>query len=144
MKKVAVINKNRGWRGLVSVTIYTDGVVDGYTRVFSFSEDMWKDLVIKGVLVIDDVNSEGQPGYTVLTFKTDELWKLPTGQRSNVIKDVSLTVETTAFHVIDASPSLIGIEHNTAIRHYLANTNSHTMSEHNMIGLHVQPYAILC
>ena len=43
--KYITINKNRGWRGLVEVDILNEEHDLATKHIFSFSQDMWEDLV---------------------------------------------------------------------------------------------------
>lgn len=147
-----IINKNRGWRGLASVTVRNDThEIVGPTHIFSFSQDMWDDLYTRRLLVIDDVNDEGEPIYTVFTFKETDIRKLPTGQRSRVITSTHLEVVATHYYPLDKPEEFLALyptdtletmHRKIAIKHYRNNTNAHTMSEFNMVGIRVQPCVI--
>lgn len=129
-----VINKNRGWRGLAELQcldIHNDTIL---TSVFSFSQAMWEDM-LRGMVVIQDPDH-----YHILRFKTDsDRLPKPYQQRSVLIKN--FLADVTEVNTYDKESWLhdtSGASYN-AIYHFKMNTNNHTTSDWNCIGIRVTP-----
>lgn len=129
------INKNRGWRGLAELECYNSLHHVVNKMLFSFSEDVWQDM-LRGYIVLED-----NVYYHVITFNNIE--KLPHGhQRSVLIKD--FTAEVTNVNSYnkekwrEAPPSDWKL-----IANFINNNNRHTKSDWNCIGVRVKPSAII-
>lgn len=133
------IDKNRGWRGLAKVDVYEQDDVTMTCKttnqmIFSFSQDVWEDL-LKGFIVLQDNDN-----YLVFEFNhTDRLPK-PTQQRSVLIK--SFVAEVVNSWVIPKSnwtDEGLKTGHYDKISHFIRNSNAHTTSDWNCIGIRVIP-----
>jgi hypothetical protein len=127
--KRIIINKNRGWRGLAEVIGENEKRETVLKMVFSFSSDMWAQLMY-GNIVLQDTDN-----YYVVKF--DNTDKLPHGhQRSVLIKNFVGTV--TEMHTYKKTATdFAGDEY--YIRVFKANNNHHTTSDWNCIGIRVNP-----
>jgi len=125
------IQKNRGWRGLAQVKI-TDAGKEIINNVFSFSQDMWDDM-LNGHIVVQDKDY-----YYIITF--DNLIDLPKPhqQRSVLIKNFWAAVTEVGFIEKDRWTSTNGLAYNLIV-HYIKNRNNHTKSDWNNIGVRVMP-----
>lgn len=128
IKKI-ILNKNRGWRGLAELKCLDDEGNTVHTMIFSFSPDMWQDL-LKGYIVIQDDNN-----YYVLNFDTTSGLPRPTQQRSVLIKDFKTKINDVMVY------SKFGLTMLTplSVTHFIKNKNNHTTSDWNCIGLRVIP-----
>lgn len=130
--KRIVINKNRGWRGLAEIQCYGEAGDLIVKNIFSFSQDMWNDM-LRGRIVVPYENN-----FLVLEFTNTEA--LPRGQRSVLIKNFSAevfrinTFERTGWNTID-TPEYS----RRAIYNFVKNRNNHTQSDWNCIGIRVIP-----
>lgn len=126
------INKNRGWRGLAEAKAYDDDRKVILDMVFSFSQPVWDDMQ-EGHIVFQDKDN-----YIVLQF--DNIEYLPKGQRSVLLK--YFTANVIGVHVYSkeswTQPSL-DKGHYGLISNFLRNSNSHTTSNWNYIGIRVVP-----
>lgn len=129
-----VINKNRGWRGLAEVAILTETHDTQLTMTFSFSPNMWTDLIVHNKIVVQDINN-----YYVITF-ADTLGNLPkpSQQRSVLIKNAVLTISKVNTYAKDAWTSAEFGDWKPML-HFVKNKNNHTTSDWNCIGLRVVP-----
>lgn len=137
MEKIARIklNKNRGWRGLAEL-ICEDSKRDIISKnIFSFSQNMWCDL-LKGYIVLQD-----EDNYIILNFDNVEKLPKPTQQRSVLIKDFSATIikQWTVSKDTWRKDLTFGSDLWTAVNNYLMNNNNHTTSDWNCIGIRVVP-----
>jgi hypothetical protein len=126
------INKNRGWRGLAEIKCYDkDDNLLGDT-IFSYSEDMWQDLM-KGYVVLQDK-------YNYYIFEINNTDALPQhSQRSVTLTDfkakaLSLSVVEKAKYITACEPSIY-----PRVVHFRKNTNAHTTSDFNYVGIRVSP-----
>lgn len=132
--KYITINKNRGWRGLAEVAILNEDKDLTTKHIFSFSQDMWDDLIIKHMITI-----ASEDYYYVIYFNDpgDRLPR-PEQQRSVLIKNFTATVRAvnkikkTEWTSAEAVPW-------SAINHFIKNRNNHTTSDWNCIGIRVTP-----
>lgn len=134
--RTIIINKNRGWRGLAEVKILDKADYVITKNIFSFSQDVWDDLIQNYVIVIQDEDNY----YVIEVDHTEAVEKLPKPeqQRSVLIKNIELTIrnvnkikKTEWTKLKDYSWS--------AIRHFIHNRNNHTTSDWNNIGIRVIP-----
>lgn len=132
--KRILINKNRGWRGLVELKTYDFETEKTRSMVFSFSPDVWDDM-LKGFIVMQDLNN-----YYLIEFNNTEL--LPKGQRSVLIKNFEADVQNLWIYPkqgwIEKTLSLDN-KHYFYILHFIKNKNNHTTSDWNCIGIRVRP-----
>lgn len=132
-----IMNKNRGWRGLAEACLYDNSDTKDLIQkqIFSFSQDMWDDLICRHLFVIDTGHT-----YKVIQI-ADPDYRLPkpTQQRSVLIKNAVLDVITT--WVYDKKDWNITAKHEIyrAIQHFIVNRNNHTQSDWNCIGIRVIP-----
>lgn len=134
------INKNRGWRGLAEVQILGDNDKPEritMKRIFSFSQNVWDDMVYNKIIVVDDVDN-----YYVVHFSAVVTGRLPDSsnpmQRSVVIKDVVTNISSTTVVPKSDWYKATGDDYK-AIWHYASNKNNHTTSDWNCIGVRVLP-----
>lgn len=134
--EVLIINKNRGWRGLAEAVHYnksTGNII--HKQIFSFSQDMWDDMIYRHKLVIQTNDK-----YIIYEFAdTCDALPKPIQQRSVLIKNVNLKIlnitaydKTTWDDVTDADDHIV-------IRNFIMNRNNHTQSDWNCIGIRVIP-----
>lgn len=134
--EVLIINKNRGWRGLAEAVHYnksTGNII--HKQIFSFSQDMWDDMIYRHKLVI-----QTNDNYIIYEFAdTCDALPKPIQQRSVLIKNVNLKIlnitaydKTTWDDVTDADDHIV-------IRNFIMNRNNHTQSDWNCIGIRVIP-----
>lgn len=133
--KTIHINKNRGWRGLAEAILEDELHNTVYSTVFSFSPEVWTDLMAYNKFVAED-----EENYYVLTF-TDPLAGLPRGhQRSVLIKNFTGVV-TEIIPV--PKEDWWEIASNKGCRLYInnfkTNSNNHTTSDWNCVGIRVMP-----
>lgn len=127
------INKNRGWRGLAEIVIENDAGKEIETTIFSFSNNMWKDL-LNGYIVVPK-----QIAYTIFQFNNLNQLPKPTQQRSVLIKNFQAEIINTWYYskkdwIISATE-----EHRHILHNYISNTNAHTTSKFNYVGIKVMP-----
>ena len=128
------INKNRGWRGLAEVKIIDVEAKETLKMIFSFSQQVWNDLIISHKIVLQD-----DTYYYIVKFE-DEYDKLPrpTQQRSVLIKNFDATItEVTRIEKTEWNKEE-AVNWNT-IYHFIKNRNNHTTSDWNCIGIRVVP-----
>lgn len=129
-----IINKNRGWRGLAEIKCYTEDGKLKSSVVFSFSQDMWDDL-LDGSIVIADTDN-----YYVINF--DNLVSLPRKdqQRSVLIKNFQGNVlRVNTYDKATWTRSAMDNGQYSTIANYRRNRNNHTTSDWNCIGIRVMP-----
>lgn len=81
--KFITINKNRGWRGLAEIAILNEDKDLITKHIFSFSQDMWDDLICSNLIV-----TANEDYYYVIYFDdTEGRLPKPTQQRSVLIKN---------------------------------------------------------
>lgn len=133
------INKNRGWRGLAEVQILGDDTKPGKIttkRIFSFSQDVWYDLINRNAIVLAD-----QDNYYVVHF-TDVVkgsLPLPSQQRSVLIKDFVANIDKVSVVERRDWISKSSTDDFSLIWDYTRNKNNHTTSDWNCIGVRVLP-----
>lgn len=132
--KYVIIAKNRGWRGLAETTVIDSDHYVQLRMVYSFSEKVWEDLIIHHKTVIQDNDY-----YYVITVEDDDC-KLPRQyqQRSVLIKNVMLKITNVNRYEKHAWTSADPEDYQTLV-HFMKNTNNHTQSDWNCIGLRVIP-----
>lgn len=129
-----VINKNRGWRGLAEVIVRSVECKDLLTMTFSFSPNMWVDLIVHNKIVVQDIDN-----YYVITFNdTHDNLPKPSQQRSVLIKNVVLKINSVNTYAKDAWTSAEFGDWKPML-HFVKNKNNHTTSDWNCIGLRVVP-----
>ena len=136
MKRI-VINKNRGWRGLAEVVCLDEENKEVNKMIFSFSQDMWDDLIYRHIVVIQDTEN-----YYIIKFNDDtSVGKLPTTdqQRSVLIKNYIATVEKVNTYAKDKWTEAPTAGDYAVINHFRKNKNNHTTSDWNCIGIRVTP-----
>lgn len=129
-----IINKNRGWRGLAEVLVRNKEFENQLKMVFSFSQQMWLDLIGKHKIVVQD-----QDNYYVIKFETIS-GSLPRAdqQRSVLIKNVAGKItEVNKYAKTDWNNA--DVDDWSAIYHFIKNRNNHTTSDWNCIGIRVIP-----
>lgn len=129
-----IINKNRGWRGLAEVHALNKDNNTVHRMIFSFSQQVWEDM-LAGYVVLQD-----QDSYYVVEFDNTEDLPKPTQQRSVLIKNFIGNVEKVftydkATWVHDARDN----GHYAYVYNFIRNTNHHTTSDWNCIGIRVTP-----
>lgn len=129
-----LINKNRGWRGLAEAIVRDEENKEQLKMIFSFSQDVWNDLIIKNIIVMQD-----DKYYYVIKFRTSAgVLPLPTQQRSVLIKNCRGEIEDV-YKVDKAAWTSAEGSNWGAIMHFLKNKNNHTTSDWNCIGVRVIP-----
>lgn len=129
-----VINKNRGWRGLAEAQVIDLDTKDKMKMIFSFSQAVWEDLILRHKLVMQDQNY-----YYIMDF-TDPEGRLPSPnqQRSVLIKSFNAKIQNVTMikktEWTSATP-----EDWVVINHFIKNKNNHTTSDWNCIGIRVTP-----
>lgn len=131
------LNKNRGWRGLVELVCEDEERNEVVKSIFSFSQPMWDDL-LTGYIVI-----QNEDNYIILNFDNTEHLPAPTQQRSVLIKSFQATVMNTYTYSKAnwRKETMSGgfSYHYTLIEHFIKNTNNHTTSDWNCVGIRVVP-----
>lgn len=133
--KQIVINKNRGWRGLAEVVVRNEEYKNQLKMIFSFSQAMWNDLIIKNTIVIQD-----NEYYYIIKFSTDDTAKLPRvdQQRSVLIKNFYAKInEVNKYKKTEWTSAKA--DDWSVMRHFVKNKNNHTTSDWNCIGIRVIP-----
>ena len=133
--KSIIVNKNRGWRGLAEAIVRDEAHEDVLKMVFSFSADVWNDLIHYHTLVMQDKDN-----YYVIRFNNEDCSRLPkpTQQRSVLIKNWTALIEEVNTYE-KASWKSAEYRDWSMIRDFLANKNNHTQSDWNCIGIRVMP-----
>ena len=132
------INKNRGWRGLAQLecidTITHSKPTIMNKIIFSFSQDMWNDMILRHRIV-----TETDKYYLIIEFNnTEDRLPKPEQQRSVLIKNVLLKVTSTTAYPKHEWSKANGYDY-SALLHYIKNTNNHTNSDWNYVGIRVVP-----
>lgn len=129
------INKNRGWRGLAEVEIFTKERDLLNRNIFSFSQDMWDELIFKNKITIQDKDF-----YYIITFDNSAPLRSrlprPDQQRSVLIKDYSAHI-TEVNKYSKATYQDAPYDDRNSIYKFRANRNNHTHSAWNNIGTRV-------
>ena len=131
--KQILINKNRGWRGLAEAIIYNDKREVQNKIIFSFSQNMWNDLIYKNLIVIQDKDN-----YYVVHFEDTGKLPRPDQQRSVLIKNYEASITEVNKYAKAEWASAPGPDWG-AIGHFVKNKNNHTTSDWNCIGVRVTP-----
>lgn len=127
------IQKNRGWRGLAQVLILDEAKMPALEMVFSFSQLVWTDM-LAGDIVLQDKDN-----YYIVHFDNTEHLPAPTQQRSVLIKNFNGNITSTDIVAKGEWNSTTGKTWNL-IYHFTKNTNNHTKSDWNNVGIRVMPY----
>lgn len=129
-----IINKNRGWRGLAEVLVRNKEYKNQLKMVFSFSQQMWNDLIVLHKIVVQD-----QDNYYVIYFEPTTT-SLPRAdqQRSVLIKNFTGKITTVNSYKKAEWRNAEANDWN-AICHFIKNKNNHTTSDWNCIGIRVIP-----
>ena len=128
-----VINKNRGWRGLAEVRCLNEENKSEMDMIFSFSQDMWNDM-LRGFIVTQD-----EDNYIILQFDNTDALPKPTQQRSVLIKHFIGTIVNKYEYPKATWQSNTPGDHYNFIYHFTKNRNNHTTSDWNCIGIRVVP-----
>lgn len=134
MSNKIVINKNRGWRGLAEANFITEDNKQLYSMIFSFSQAMWKDL-LKGYIVFQTLDD-----YIIIKFDNTEQLPRPDQQRSVLIKNfIGNIIETRYYHKNSwRSDARTPLDYDI-LYHSIVNSNNHTQSDWNYVGVRVMP-----
>lgn len=137
--KNIIINKNRGWRGLAEVRITDKDFKIQLKMIFSFSQAVWDDLVVDHAVVIED-----ETYYYVIHFDETNLVAkgLPKAyqQRSVLIKNfVSGIIKVNKYEKNKLGSISIDLGDQIKLNHFRRNSNNHTNSDWNYIGIRVRP-----
>lgn len=126
------INKNRGWRGLAEL-ITEDEAGNKAKIIFSFSSDVWKDM-LNGNIVIEDTTS-----YNILKFDNRNELPKPSQQRSVLIKDFKANVIVQKSYSKDnyLAETKENLSDRVRIFNYINNSNRATTSTYNWVGIRV-------
>lgn len=129
-----VINKNRGWRGLAEAKVIDLDTKDEMKMIFSFSQQVWEDLIVRHKLVMQDQNY-----YYIMDF-TDPEGRLPSPnqQRSVLIKSFNVKIQNVTM-IKKTEWTSAAPEDWVVINHFIKNKNNHTTSDWNCIGIRVTP-----
>lgn len=129
-----ILNKNRGWRGLAEAQLLDDDNNTIQRMIFSFSQPVWDDM-LRGAFVMQD-----EDNYIVLKYDKLETLPRPTQQRSVLIKCTVLPIVNKAVYpkTTWASEARTPGDY-SAIYNFLKNSNNHTQSNWNCIGIRVIP-----
>ena len=127
------LNKNRGWRGLAELVCEDDERKEVIKSIFSFSQDMWNDM-LRGYIVVQD-----EDNYIILNFDNVDKLPHPTQQRSVLIKDFTATVVNSYKYNKHEWNAKAKPEHYGIIYDFICNKNNHTTSDWNCIGIRVVP-----
>lgn len=126
------INKNRGWRGLAEVECYDEARNLIGNMIFSFSQPMWNDL-LDGYIVMQD-----DEYYYVIQFENTERLPKRDQQRSVLITDFIGSVSRVNRYEKARWMTSSGKDY-AILHHFTHNTNNHTTSDWNCIGIRVVP-----
>ena len=127
--KYIIINKNRGWRGLAEVDILNEGHGTITSHIFSFSQAMWEDMIVRNIIVI-----ASEDYYYVIRFEDTGKLPKPTQQRSVLIKSYLAKIEEVNKYEKSKWTSALAADW-VAIRNFIKNKNNHTTSDWNCIRL---------
>ena len=130
--KYITINKNRGWRGLAEVAILNSEHYLTAKHIFSFSQNMWNDLIALNKIVVAEEEY-------VIEFEDTGKLPRPDQQRSVLIKNYTATVKSVNKYSKDEWKSAETGDW-IPIVHFIKNTNNHTTSDWNCIGIRVTPF----
>lgn len=134
--EVLIINKNRGWRGLAEAVHYNKSTGDViHKQIFSFSQDMWDDMIYRHKLVIQTNDK-----YIIYEFAdTCDALPKPIQQRSVLIKNVNLKILNITAYDKTTWDDVTDVDDHIVIRNFIMNRNNHTQSDWNCIGIRVIP-----
>lgn len=130
-----ILNKNRGWRGLAEAQLLDEYNNTIQKMIFSFSADMWHNM-LNGYMVMQDNDN-----YIILRFVPDKSsLPRPEQQRSVLIKNAILPIVDKRVYPKTSWTD----DHKTAgefkaISDFIKNTNNHTTSDWNCVGIRVTP-----
>lgn len=127
------IDKNRGWRGLAELIAEDEERKDVLKMIFSFSQDVWNDMLRGFIVVQDDDN------YIILNFDNVDMLPKPHQQRSVLIKSFYATVVNSWEYNKSEWMKNTPADHYELIYHFTRNKNNHTQSDWNCIGIRVMP-----
>lgn len=131
--KCITINKNRGWRGLAEVAILDEEYNVTAKHIFSFSQDMWDDMIYSQKIVI-----ESDHFYYIIHFDNSDRLPRKDQQRSVLIKNFIANI-TKVNKYTKTKWGEAPAEDWSSIMHFIKNTNNHTTSDWNCIGVRVIP-----
>ena len=126
------INKNRGWRGLAELVCEDSARSIVHKMIFSFSQDVWDDMLDGYIVTQDDDN------YFVLYFDNTSALPKKTQQRSVLIKSFTASVISICKYPKTVPIDVTASDYNRIV-HFKKNTNNHTTSDWNCIGIRVTP-----
>ena len=132
-----IINKNRGWRGLAEVVVRDEKYKPQLSMIFSFSQAMWDDLIVRNRIVVQDNDF-----YYVINFHDDGKLPRPTQQRSVLIKDFIAKIEKVNRYEKSSWTKAEPSDWN-AITRFIKNKNNHTTSDWNCIRHKSNAYNIV-
>lgn len=138
MNMIMMITKNRGWRGLASAEcVDTSTFTTTRKMIFSFSQDVWNDMLAGYFVMQDDDNY-----FIYMLDKEDVACDLPrpNQQRSVLIRNAGVHITD----VLEVSKKGVALENSTEqikrlISHFQNNSNAHTLSDWNCVGIRVVP-----
>lgn len=125
------INKNRGWRGLAQATLANSVTGNTLDMIFSFSQDVWDDMLI-GYMVFQDTDN-----YYIVRFNNIDKLPTPLQQRSVLIKN--FRADIVSIYTYPKRDYINEFTHRLKVEHFKRNKNNHTTSDWNCIGLRVIP-----
>jgi hypothetical protein len=133
--KHVLINKNRGWRGLAEAVVLNEDNNPHLKMTFSFSQDVWNDLILRLTLVLQDNDN-----IYVVHFDDRDKERLPkpTQQRSVLIKNWLGAVTEVHSYKKSEWQKANGTDW-VVIKNFMKNSNRHTTSDWNCIGIRVMP-----
>ena len=139
MEKIVRIrlNKNRGWRGLAELVCENDKREDISKMIFSFSQNMWNDMLTGYIITQDEKN------FIILNFDNTDRLPKPTQQRSVLIKSFNATVVNSWTYHKNNYNLVAPYEHRLLISHFIKNRNNHTTSDWNCIRNTCHPIYII-
>ena len=128
-----IINKNRGWRGLAEIIVKDNEGEEQLKMVFSFSQAVWDDLINRHTIVVAD-----DAYYYIIHFDDATRLPAPTQQRSVLIKNFTSKIANVNGYKKETWSSAEGADW-SYLMHHRRNTNNHTTSDWNCIGVRVIP-----
>ena len=134
IKKI-VVNKNRGWRGLAEVKAYDGKNNEVLSSIFSFSQDVWNDLMNGYIVLADNLDEK----YYVCSI--GNTGALPQEQqRSVLIKNFTADVHYANMYEMKGIGQAERYSNDgMKIERFKQNRNNHTTSDWNYIGIRVIP-----
>ena len=131
--KYITINKNRGWRGLAEVAVLSEDKKLTTKHIFSFSQPMWDDLIVRNRVVIASENF-----YYVIFFEDTGKLPRPDQQRSVLIKNYTAAIREVNKYSRGDWGKADATDY-ACVTHHIKNRNNHTTSDWNCIGIRVMP-----